>query len=211
MDVHPPHGPIHSWRDFLIHLLTITIGLLIALGLEGLVEWAHHRHLVHRAYATIQREMQENASTAAKDAQWIREDEQRIQQDIQTLLSLRAGKKIEHGSLEYNERWDSLSSAAWQTAHASGAMNYLDYAEAQAIAEVYGQQEITNTFGLEAYKSHTMAISPLFISGDPNSMTREEVQLSLQRSADLLLNLRTLEQLLVQLQKNYADELKRME
>lgn len=35
MEVHPPHEPIHSWRDFLLHLLTITIGLLIALGLEA--------------------------------------------------------------------------------------------------------------------------------------------------------------------------------
>jgi len=38
MDVHPVHGSIHSVRDFFRHLLTITIGILIALGLEGIVE-----------------------------------------------------------------------------------------------------------------------------------------------------------------------------
>jgi hypothetical protein len=38
LDVHPPHEPAHSWRDILIHLATITIGLFIALSLEGRVE-----------------------------------------------------------------------------------------------------------------------------------------------------------------------------
>ena len=35
LDVHPPHEKMHGFKDFLLHLLTITIGLLIALGLEG--------------------------------------------------------------------------------------------------------------------------------------------------------------------------------
>jgi hypothetical protein len=29
LDVHPPHEKIHGFKDFLLHLLTITIGLLI--------------------------------------------------------------------------------------------------------------------------------------------------------------------------------------
>ena len=37
MDVHAPHEPIHTWRDFFIHLITITVGLLIAISLEGMV------------------------------------------------------------------------------------------------------------------------------------------------------------------------------
>jgi hypothetical protein len=39
LDVHSPHEPIIGWKDFLLHLFTITIGLLIALSLEGTVEW----------------------------------------------------------------------------------------------------------------------------------------------------------------------------
>lgn len=37
MEVHPPHKPIHSVKEFMVHLLAITIGLLIALGLEASV------------------------------------------------------------------------------------------------------------------------------------------------------------------------------
>ena len=34
LDVHAPHEPIHGVKDFLLHLLTITVGLLIAVGLK---------------------------------------------------------------------------------------------------------------------------------------------------------------------------------
>ena len=49
LDVHAPHDKMHGFKDFLLHLATITIGLLIALSLEGCVEWRHHRHLVQEA------------------------------------------------------------------------------------------------------------------------------------------------------------------
>ena len=43
LDVHPPHASVHSWKDFFIHIATIVIGLLIAVGLEQTVEFFHHR------------------------------------------------------------------------------------------------------------------------------------------------------------------------
>jgi hypothetical protein len=44
LDVHAPHEPIYTWKGFLIHIATIVIGLLIAVGLEQGVEYVHHRH-----------------------------------------------------------------------------------------------------------------------------------------------------------------------
>ena len=31
LDVHAPHANVHTWKDFLIHIAIITIGLLIAI------------------------------------------------------------------------------------------------------------------------------------------------------------------------------------
>jgi len=31
VDIHPPHGPVNSFKDFLLHLLTVILGILIAL------------------------------------------------------------------------------------------------------------------------------------------------------------------------------------
>ncbi|MES2392289.1 MAG: hypothetical protein V4555_11655 [Acidobacteriota bacterium] len=48
LDVHPPHAPAHTWRDFFIHIATIVVGLLIAIGLEQTVEGIHRHHQRHQ-------------------------------------------------------------------------------------------------------------------------------------------------------------------
>jgi hypothetical protein len=60
LDVHPPHSPTHTWKDFFIHVGTIVIGLLIAVGLEQTVEVIHHRHSAADARASIQEETSDN-------------------------------------------------------------------------------------------------------------------------------------------------------
>jgi hypothetical protein len=57
LDVHAPHEKIHGIRDFLLHLFTITVGLLIALALEGCVERWHHRELRNEADANLRQEL----------------------------------------------------------------------------------------------------------------------------------------------------------
>lgn len=49
LDVHSPHGAAHTWKDFWIHLGTISIGLLIAIGLEQSVEAIHRLHEIREA------------------------------------------------------------------------------------------------------------------------------------------------------------------
>jgi hypothetical protein len=60
LDVHAPHEPVNRWRNFFIHLATITIGLFIALSLEECVELRHHWRLVHEAEANMQNEIEAN-------------------------------------------------------------------------------------------------------------------------------------------------------
>jgi hypothetical protein len=41
--VHAPQHGIHTWRDFVVHIAVVTIGLLLAIGLQQMVEFVHHR------------------------------------------------------------------------------------------------------------------------------------------------------------------------
>src|SRR5580704_17130645 len=71
MDVHAPHGGIHSWRDFFVHMATICIGLLIAIALEQSVEAFHHsqqRHELQRALDRDSREAETDALDCEKSA-----------------------------------------------------------------------------------------------------------------------------------------------
>jgi hypothetical protein len=42
IDIHPPHHAATTRRDFVIHLSTVVLGILIAIGLEQAVEAIHH-------------------------------------------------------------------------------------------------------------------------------------------------------------------------
>jgi hypothetical protein len=209
LDVHAPHQSIHTWKDFFVHLTTITIGLLIALSLEGAVEWSHHRHLVHEALEKTYFEIRNNRKLLAADLTEIREDLIRTQTDLKILVGLRSAQKLEPASLEYHIDWSSFADSAWRTAEATGAVNYMDYQTAQDLADVYAQQRIVSHRGLKMFEDQSLAIAPIFITGDPKAMSTEEVQLTLQRSADLLLNLRGLEQLLTQLDAQFLSQLKK--
>lgn len=209
MDVHPPHQSIHTWQDFFIHLFTITVGLLIALSLEGTVEWLNHRHLVREARASIRREIVENRKLAVADLTSVQQDQARIEKNIQQLIGLRGGAKLEHVSLQYNLDWAGLSDSAWHTAQSTGAINYMDYQSAQALTGVYMQQRIVSDRGLAVFDAQSRAIAPIFFTGEPNLMSKDEIQIVLLRSADVLLDLKALGQLLNELDEQFGAELQR--
>ena len=60
LEVHPPHENVHSWRQFFIHIVAITIGLLIAIGLEQTVVYFHHRHQLQEARGELAAELESN-------------------------------------------------------------------------------------------------------------------------------------------------------
>ena len=67
LDVHAPHNDIHTWKSFFIHIATITIGLLIAIGLEQTVEYVHHRHQAALMADKLRAESEENRAVSRRD------------------------------------------------------------------------------------------------------------------------------------------------
>jgi hypothetical protein len=71
MEVHPPHHSLHSWKDFWIHLGTITIGLLIAISLEQSVEKLHHLHQRHELEEQLRGEGERNVEIVKADQRYF--------------------------------------------------------------------------------------------------------------------------------------------
>ncbi len=67
LDVHAPHGGLHTWKDFWIHLGTITLGLLIAISLEQTVEMLHHAHQRHQLEEDLRVEAENNQNVIEHD------------------------------------------------------------------------------------------------------------------------------------------------
>ena len=142
MEVHPPHAAAHSVKDLLIQLGTITAGVLIALSIEGLIEWNHHRLLVREAKETLAREIGDNKNALARHfAEWDRSTDN-IEQALKLANDLLITKKSDIHRLELGFHLSSLSDAGWRTAERTGALTYMEYSDVQDYARLYGHQDL---------------------------------------------------------------------
>ena len=210
MDIHPPHERIHSWKDILVHLGIVTAGLFIALMLEGLVEWTHHRHLVAEARANIRQEIANNAKQADQDQVSLKENEDRLMKNLSQLAEIRSTHQWNHRSLTYTLEWKDFSDSAWKTARDTGALGFMPYKQVQDLADVYGQQDILNTAVLRLIEEQPKALAPIFIAKDPSQTSEANLETMQTRTADVLISVRMMEQILTQLNQQYQDMLKKM-
>jgi hypothetical protein len=141
LDVHVPDHKLGGFRDFVIHILTITVGLLIALGLEASVEALHHRHQRQEAEETIREELRENRDTLTKASAEMKAE---LENMVRVLDFLEARSKGQPGNakdltLAFHE--GPLQDSAWRTAATTGVLNYMDYAQVQKYALAYKEQD----------------------------------------------------------------------
>jgi hypothetical protein len=140
LDVHPPHETIHGWRDFLLHILTITIGLLIALSLEATVEAFHHRSEVNETREALRKELVENRTRFASDVRFFREETTMLRRDLAVLRALKLRQEVpgtELGGLVLRSSYVRMNDAAWRTAQSTSVTALMPQAEVQRTAELY--------------------------------------------------------------------------
>jgi hypothetical protein len=83
----------------------------------------------------------------------------------------------------------------------------MDFESERDLADVYDQQDLVSSREKQIERDHALAMAAFLINEDPEKMTSQETQLGLQRSADLVMDLQTLEQWLLQLDEKYVREL----
>src|SRR5487761_2308104 len=86
LDVHPPHQAAHTWKAFFIHIATICVGLLIAIGLEQSVEAFHHHLEREELIADFRGECQRNVEIADRDIAILHQDREWQQAWLSALL-----------------------------------------------------------------------------------------------------------------------------
>ena len=144
MDVHAPHEPIHGVKDFFLHLLTISVGLLIAVGIEGCVELHREHKLVREARETMHEEIEHNSKSMDDAVKTLEKQNAAIAKNIETLTRIEENpkdKEAQGKSIDANFSTIGLRDTAWKTAQATGALAFMPYAEAQRFADVYDSQQ----------------------------------------------------------------------
>ena len=209
LDVHPPNEPIHGWRDFLLHLLTITIGLCIALALEGLVEYAHHKHIVHEARENIRHEIEINHGLAQQDLVYVQQGADRMKANVDILHALAANPKEFKGKhLQFTMTWASPGDSAWRSSRDMGALAYMPYADVQGYADLYAQQELVHQQAVDIFTRQAYASAPLFMYAEPTDLPPADLHTLLHDTAQTYIGLTELHQILQQLDDQYTAALK---
>jgi hypothetical protein len=208
MDVHPAHHAPLTWREFFLQLVTITIGLFIALTLQAGVESLHHRHLVSEARENLRREIQINREHYAENVQTLEKNRRQLAHDIDQLRELRSGKPIEKNALVWGWDWNGYIDASWKTARETGAVSYMSFDLINAYAELYLQQDYVNTQALAIFNDAPKTAAFLQIAKDPSALSPSDIQSMLIGLAESDIKLVTLQNLMKPLDEMYTKALK---
>jgi hypothetical protein len=143
IEVHPPHEAVYSWTQFLIHIAAITVGLLIAIGLEQTVVYCHHRHQLQEARRELAAELEQNRSVLAKNLDAVRKMTADLDADMALLRAVQTspvsqspapiGSKLVYGL--GNFYWPK--DATWQAVKQNGSLGLMAHDELHYYVYIY--------------------------------------------------------------------------
>jgi hypothetical protein len=161
LDVHPRHESVHTWRDFFIHIATIVIGLLIAVGLEQSVEWLHRRHQIHAARERIHEEVLVNQRILLEDDRRLERIVAHLDHNL-ALVHSREGKyPTPAETLDFSFGLQGFYDAAYTNARDGGTLSLMPYEEAAMYSDAYSGNALAQEGGIELWKQLFSAKSAL--------------------------------------------------
>jgi len=171
LDVHPPHRAIEGVGEFFLHLFTITIGLLIAVGIEAAVERHQHRELAAEARDTMTEEIRKNSSNVADALKDIDQEQQKLKDNLAKVrkVQLNPGDPSSrnlHFDISFNTT--GLEDTGWRTAQVTGALAFMPYAESERYTSIYrvGEEFLKSQDQLSEDESRILGIIQKFHVGE---------------------------------------------
>jgi hypothetical protein len=171
IDVHPAPHAAHSWRDFFIHISTIAIGLLLALGLEQTVEHVHRLHQRHGLEETLHSETILNRRIVAYNIDSVDQVRHNIRLNM-TNLDLN-GKSFAPVPPAH-DTFLPLIDTAWVVARSNGSLALLpdQLAESYWNVDVLAQDAANSIQSLANARKKVNSL--LFLHAKPSDLTAEE-------------------------------------
>lgn len=205
MDIHPPASPILTFKEALVHLGIVTIGILIALSLEGLLEWQHHEHLIHEAKQNIADELRDNDNELQHFLQAVPKFRSNYNQALDYLGAAEAHHPLGAGTITIGLSTPELSTASWTTAQTMGALGLMDYRDVKRYAAVYELQANFLRLQSRTMDAVVAAMTTFQRNEDPSKLPLTDLQTAQQNMLAVMSGLQTEEQIGQQLHKRYQN------
>jgi hypothetical protein len=190
LDVHPPHSPTHTWKDFFIHIATIVIGLIIAVGLEQTVEAIHHHHQVQELREALKQERQENRRLFLRNVAYCRYNRAKLLNNLHILLYLQQhpGTPEEKlpGTLVWKQRYTPIVDSAYRNGEQSQTLAMLPQKEAKQQARFYAALTSVEQSGQAAGEAGVKASEYSVSDPDPSHLSPAQLEKTLSSLNDAL-------------------------
>jgi hypothetical protein len=193
--------------DYVFQFITITAGVLIALLINGMVEWNANRALVAEARLMIAQELTANKEDLDASLAGMSDQSKRLDSAIKFATDMLAARKTDVTELRLNLNLSDLSTTAWLTAARTGALAHMPYDEVQKYSRIYDLQDLFNDQQrqmLERLGSASAILSSDFNPDNPNPKDLEAFRYGVM---DLRSGLRIHEQMGKRLSERYAEAL----
>ena len=190
LDVHPAHHAATTWRDFLVHIATIVLGLLIAIGLEQTVEFFHHRNELADTREALRRERQSNVARFALEADDLARAVPTFQEDLAVFAYLRAHPGAAPnqwpGTLGGRVITTTYLDSAWRTAQQSNVLQYMPQSEVQSNYRLYRYLQILNDMETSKFDELYQMRKALVVEPNAAQLTPAALDKDIDRTLDLL-------------------------
>jgi hypothetical protein len=184
LDVHPPHHAASTWRDFFIHIATIVIGLLIAIGLEQTVERIHRHYELRETREALEREQKANEKAWADDEHDWRKVFVELKNNLTVLEYIRQHPGVPQTALPGELRWGQSpfmwNHAVWDAAQQKGVVQLMSLEEANTNQEFYGMMTLMSEQSLQAWNAINDAHRFDILDPDPTHLSAQQLDQVIQ-------------------------------
>jgi hypothetical protein len=192
----------YSTADYGFQFVTVTVGVLVALLIDGLVDWNHNRELVRDAHAAIRREVADNLKEMEGLPNSVATANAQVDNALKFVDDTLSKGTTDVHSLQLEFNLATLNQSSWQSADRTGALAHMTYEQVKDYSELYGLQDLFMGQQRKAIDLVSNAIT-IVAGGDPNKAPKEDLVQFRQQLLALRSNIFVTEQLGVQLTEAY--------
>jgi hypothetical protein len=190
-EIHPAHST-SSMREILIHIGIITIGLLMALGIDQAVEYFHHRHQVAETREAIRIERENNIQRFALQTEEFYRFIPKLKTNLAIYQYLRAHPGAPKDKWPGEFSWLGLMpyyvDSVWQTAQKSNVLQYMPQSEVRRIGRLYNMLQMVSDDVEEMRKKKYEVYLSYVQQPDPSKLTPPQLDEQIRLTSELLLD-----------------------
>jgi hypothetical protein len=146
LEIHPPQGKVRSLKDFGIHILIVTIGILIALSLDGFRETVRKHNLVRDARENFREELTDNRSKLLREIKNLSDTRQAVDHAIAGVKDARIGQDATEFTDTIKPTFYLFRSTSWEAALSTGALGNMRTQEVTRHADAHASTQVYSAF-----------------------------------------------------------------